>query len=246
MQPAPFTRARARDAGWHWRIPLQHRVGNGYVYSSAHVSDENAHQDLLAQLEGEPIGDPRFLRFTTGRRRSFWNGNCVALGLASGFLEPLESTSIHLVMSGLYKILEHFPDANIAQANIDSYNRELIAEIEGIRDFIVAHYCLTERTDTAFWRDCSAAERSAQLQARIELYRECGRIRHKAGDLFTDLSWFYVFDGMGLVPKRHDPLIDQVDAPAFRGFLTDILQANAKIVAAARSHGSYLAGELKR
>ena len=193
----PYTEASARGAGWRWRIPLQHRAGNGYVYCSGYLGDDAALEDLMAAVGEQPLMEPRRLRFVAGRRRLFWNRNCVALGLASGFLEPLESTSIHLVMSGVYKLLEHFPDQGFAQSNIDSYNEELIQEMERIRDFIVLHYCLTERTDTPFWSYCRSMKLPDSLLARIELYRHTGRIRARAGELFTDLSWFYIFEGLG-------------------------------------------------
>jgi tryptophan halogenase len=237
----PYTEASARDAGWRWRIPLQHRAGNGYVYSSAHIGDTEALDDLLTQVGEKPLAEPRFLRFTTGRRRLFWNRNCIALGLASGFIEPLESTSIHLVMSGVYKLLEHFPTKTFAQANIDSYNSELIADIERIRDFIVLHYCLTQREDTPLWAHCRAMKLPDSLSQRIELYRRTGRIRTKAGELFTDLSWFYIFDGMGVCPDQHDPLMDVVNLPALRDVLSSLAQATAVAAQAAPSHDSYFA-----
>jgi tryptophan halogenase len=237
----PYTEASARDAGWRWRIPLQHRAGNGYVYSSAHIGDTEALDDLLTQVGEKPMAEPRFLRFTTGRRRLFWNRNCIALGLASGFIEPLESTSIHLVMSGVYKLLEHFPTKTFAQSNIDSYNSELIAEIERIRDFIVLHYCLTEREDTPMWAHCRAMKLPDSLSERIELYRRTGRIRTKAGELFTDLSWFYIFEGMGVSPDQHDPLMDVVNLPALRDVLSALAQATAVAAQAAPSHDSYFA-----
>jgi tryptophan halogenase len=206
----PCTQAHARAAGWQWRIPLQHRIGNGYVYSSTHLSDAEALADLVAQA-GTPLAEPRLLHFHTGRRRLFWNRNCVALGLASGFLEPLESTSIHLVTSGLYHLLEHFPDRDFDPANIAAYNARLIDELEGVRDFIVLHYCLAQRRDTPFWRHCGSMSIPASLGERIELYRGTGRVRTRPGELFTDLSWFYILDGLGIEPAAYDPLIDAVD-----------------------------------
>jgi tryptophan halogenase len=236
----PYTEASARGAGWRWRIPLQHRAGNGYVYSSAHISDAQAADDLLSQVTGKPLSEPRLLRFVAGRRRLFWNRNCVALGLASGFLEPLESTSIHLVMSGVYKLLEHFPTREFAQSNIDSYNGELIGEMERIRDFIILHYCLTERVDTPFWAHCRSMALPPSLTERIDLYSDTSRIRPRAGELFTDLSWFYIFEGMGVRPRRHDPLLDVVPLKALRDVLSSLAQATAVAVRAAPSHDSVL------
>jgi tryptophan halogenase len=237
----PYTEASARAAGWRWRIPLQHRAGNGYVYCSAHLSDEAALEDLLAAVGEKPLAEPRFLRFVTGRRKLFWNRNCVALGLASGFLEPLESTSIHLVMSGVYKLLEHFPDRGFAQSNIDSYNSELIQEMERIRDFIALHYCLTERTDTPLWAYCRSMQLPQSLLERIELYRRTGRIRVKSGELFTDLSWFYIFEGMGVRPEAYDPLMDVVTVAQLREIFSSLAQATAAAAQAAPSHDSHFA-----
>ena len=149
----PYTTAIARGAGWHWRIPLQHRIGTGYVYSSEHISDEEALRDLLSMPENvEPLTEPRFIRFTAGRRRKFWNANCVALGLGSGFIEPLESTSIHLMCSGVYALLDHFPDTTFDPVNIAHYNEHVIEEFERVREFIILHYCTSERTDTTYWQ----------------------------------------------------------------------------------------------
>jgi tryptophan halogenase len=187
------------------------------------------------------LAEPRFLRFVAGRRKLFWNRNCVALGLASGFLEPLESTSIHLVMSGVYKLLEHFPNTGFTQVNIDSYNTELIQEMERIRDFIALHYCLTERSDTALWAYCRAMKLPDSLTERIELYRRTGRIRIKAGELFTDLSWFYIFEGMGVRPDSYDPLMDVVSLPQLRNIFSSLAQATAVAAQGARSHDSYFA-----
>jgi tryptophan halogenase len=234
----PYTEAVSHSAGWRWRIPLQHRTGNGYVYASSHISDDQALEELTAAVGEKPSADPRFLRFTTGRRRLFWNRNCVALGLASGFLEPLESTSIHLVMSGMYKLLEHFPNTSFTQSNIDSYNAELIEDIERIRDFIVLHY-LTGRSDTPLWAYCQSMKLPDSLVQRIELYKRTGRIRCKVGELFTDLSWFYIFEGIGMRPESYDPLMDVVTIAQLREILGSIAQSTAVACNGVPSHDSY-------
>jgi len=236
---APYTQASARAAGWRWRIPLQHRAGNGYVYSSAHLSDAEALSDLLQQIGEKTLAEPRYLRFLAGRRRLFWNRNCVALGLASGFLEPLESTSIHLVMSGLYKLLEHFPDRTLPPALIDSYNRELIEEMESIRDFIILHYCPTQRDDTPFWSYCRTMRLPDSLRERIELYRQTGRIRTGPGELFSDASWFYIFEGLGIRPERYDPLIDVARPDQLQSILASLSRSIHALVQAAPTHDSY-------
>ena len=236
----PFTEAFARPAGWRWRIPLQHRAGNGYVYASAHISDQDALDDLVAEA-GPPAADPRVLRFTTGRRKLFWNRNVVALGLASGFLEPLESTSIHLVISGVYNLLDHFPDMAFEPANIAGYNAELAAEMAHIRDFIVLHYAVTRRDDTPFWRRCAEMVLPDSLRERLDLYRASGRIPNRPGELFTDVSWFYVYDGMGVQPDRHDPLMDVVQPAQFRDILGRLGAATAQALRAARPHDAFFA-----
>lgn len=239
----PYTHSRARSAGWQWCIPLQHRRGNGYVYSSEHCSDEQAYEDLLATTGEKPLADPRFLRFVTGRRKLLWNRNCVALGLSSGFLEPLESTSIHLVTSGMYHLLEHFPDKDFDQTNIDSYNTELINEAERVRDFIVLHYCLTQRDDTPLWRYCRSMSIPDSLRERIELFSRTGRIRPRAGELFTDLSWFYIFEGLGARPDNYDPLADVVAVSKLREILASMASSTAAVAKAAPSHDSYFAAQ---
>jgi len=238
---SPYTRSVARSAGWQWRIPLQHRVGNGYVYSSANISDDEALQDLLGVTGEKPLADPRFLRFVTGRRKRCWIGNCIAIGLASGFLEPLESTSIHLVMSSVYNLLDRFPDTSFDQANIDAYNRELADEIEHIRDFIVLHYCTTQRGDTPLWRYCREMALPDSLRERMDIYRGTGRVRARAGELFSDASWFYIFDGMGVEPRRYDPMIDVVDPAKLRGFMGELARSTAAALKASPTHDSYFA-----
>jgi tryptophan halogenase len=235
----PYTQSLARAAGWQWRIPLQHRNGNGYVYSSPHCSDAQALADLTAVVGSEPLAEPRFLRFVTGRRKLCWNRNCVALGLASGFLEPLESTSIHLVTSGLYHLLEHFPDRAFDQSNIDAYNSRVIEEVEAIRDFIVLHYCLTQRDDAPLWRYCRSMAIPDSLRERIELYCGTGRIRVRAGELFTDLSWFYIFEGLGLRPASYDPLLDLIRVEQLREILGSMAAATAALARTAPPHDSY-------
>lgn len=239
----PFTEAAARPAGWRWRIPLQHRAGNGYVYSSAHLSDDKALDDLMSEVGESPLAEPRWLRFMTGRRKVFWNGNCIAIGLASGFLEPLESTSIHLAISAAYNLLEHFPDTDFDPLNTASYNADLASEIERVRDFIILHYCLATRRDGRLWDDCRAMSLPDSLLERIEQYRGNGAIRVRPGELFTDLSWFYVFEGLGLTPARHDPLMDVVPIERLREALQGLARNTAQAAASAPTHDSYFLGD---
>jgi tryptophan halogenase len=235
----PYTLSTARSAGWQWRIQLQHRIGNGYVYSSNHIGDEAALQDLLGMVGGETLAEPRVLRFVTGHRRQFWNKNVVALGLASGFLEPLESTSIHLICSGIYALLDHFPDRTFDPMNTASYNALLIEEFERIRDFIVLHYCGTQRTDSELWRYCGSMKLPESLEERIELYRRTGRIVQKRYELFVELSWFFVMHGLGIEPQSYDPLVDVSDFGEVQRIMHELRRRTASEVAAAPSHDSF-------
>lgn len=235
----PYTRATARAAGWQWRIPLQHRAGNGYVYCSAYLRDDQAVDDLTSSLAEPPLAEPRMLRFVAGRRRQLWNRNCVALGLAAGFLEPLESTSIQLVINGVFNLLDHFPDKSFAQANIDSYNAELIEELEHIRDFLVLHYWAARRDDTPFWRYCRSLTLPESLRRRIEHYEATGRVRVKPRELFTDLSWFYIFEGLGIRPVSYDPLTEAMPQEQLREILAGLARSTAAAAASARPHDSY-------
>lgn len=238
--PAPYTLAAAQSAGWRWKIPLRHRVGNGYVYSSAFIDDDQARDEFLGVI-GETLAEPRQLRFTAGRRKTIWSRNCVSLGLASGFLEPLESTSLHLVCSGLYKLLDHFPDRDFAPPNIAAFNRALADEYETYRDFILLHYALTARTDTAFWRERANAPLPDRLAERLALYRACGRVEVRPGELFTDLSWFYIFEGLGVRPKAFDPLVQASNFEQVRAILQDQRDRVDAVVVQSPTHEAALA-----
>ena len=232
----PFTQAAARPAGWRWRIPLQHRTGNGYVHASAFVGEQAAIDDLMGEVKGTPQADPRVLRFTAGRRRAFWSRNCVAIGLASGFLEPLESTSIHLAVSSVLNLLEHFPDRDFDPRLAADYNAGMGEEVERIRDFIVLHYVLTRRRDTPFWRHVGAITPPDSLAARVEAYRATGRARPRPGELFTDLSWFYIFEGLGVRPRTYDPLVEVVAPDALAAMAAELARETARAVARAAPH----------
>lgn len=206
--PTPFTRSTAQKAGWQWRIPLQHRIGNGHVYSSAFIGDEEARETLLANLDSTSIGEPRLLRFTTGRRKQAWNRNCVAIGLAAGFMEPLESTSIQLIQSAAVRLVDYFPRRGFDPVATGEYNRLTANEQERIRDFLIAHYCLTRRTDSEFWRHCAAMDVPATLAHKIELFAATGRVALYSEESFQEPSWVAIFLGNGIIPKTYHPLVD--------------------------------------
>ncbi|AQR73667.1 tryptophan halogenase family protein [Sphingomonas sp. LM7] len=235
----PYTRATARPAGWQWRIPLQHRTGNGYVYSSAHVSDDEAAATLLANLEGKPLADPRPLRFTTGRRKLAWNRNVVAIGLSSGFLEPLESTSIHLIQSGISRLLALFPDSGWGNAERDAYNAFTRSQYERVRDFVILHY-KTNGRDEPLWRYVREMAVPDSLTQRIELFRNRGRIFRHEDELFAEASWVAVLLGQGVTPTGWDPLADALDSDQVATMLERIRTTFRRAAEAMPDHAAYL------
>lgn len=239
-EPVPYTRAIAHDAGWRWRIPLQHRAGNGLVYCSDFLSDDAARQRLLSLVDGKPLIDPRPIRFTTGQRKQYWHKNCIALGLSSGFIEPLESTSIHFIQNGIMWLLLMFPDPLLSQASIDEYNQKLRSEAERIRDFIVLHYVANERTGDPFWDQCRTMALPASLEQRIALFREAGRVFKPQEDVFSENSWVQVLMGQGIVPDRYHNIADAMSREQLNGFLTEIQANVSDTVSALPNHGDFV------
>ena len=237
----PYTRSTARSAGWQWRIPLQHRTGNGYVYSSAHIGDDAAQAELLANLDGPPLAEPRALRFTTGKRHAFWEKNCVAIGLASGFMEPLESTSIHLVQSAVARLLAFLPGPQIDTDEVAAYNRQTHFEYDRIRDFLILHYKATERRDTPFWRQCGEMEIPADLAERMAIFAANGRVVRDNDELFAEINWQQVMLGQGITPRGRHPLADQLTQTELRDFLDGVRRNVAAEVARMPLHADYLA-----
>ncbi|MDH5824521.1 tryptophan 7-halogenase [Luteimonas sp. RD2P54] len=237
--PVPYTRAIAGEAGWQWRIPLQHRVGNGIVYSSQYIEQAQALEAFTSSLEGELVARPWHLRFRPGRRIRCWHRNCVALGLAGSFIEPLESTTIHLIQRGIMHLLRCFP-AVIAQQDIDAYNRQIDAEVEHVRDFVVMHFHLTERRDSAYWNACRLMEIPASLRQRIELFRETGKVFHVPGELFAENSWIQVMLGQGVMPRQHHPAADLMGDEELSRFLGEIRTRVERVLGQLPGHGAYL------
>jgi tryptophan halogenase len=242
VEPArPYTRAIAHAAGWRWQIPLQHRVGNGLIYASAHLSDDEARARLLGAVEGEVLIEPRQIRYRTGRRRRVWEKNCIALSLASGFVEPLESTTLHLIMIGLTRLMQQFPSQGISAAVVERYNDQARRELEAVRDFIILHYHLNAR-DEPFWRERREMTIPDSLQARIALFAEAAQAYQSADDLFRVDSWVQVMLGQGMQPQSHHPMARIMPAEQLARALGDIRSNVSQAVARLPQHQAFLDG----
>ncbi|WP_084398890.1 tryptophan halogenase family protein [Henriciella aquimarina] len=236
----PYTQSTAKTAGWQWRIPLQHRVGNGYVYCADHLSADDAEAELLRSIEGKPLADPRHLRFQTGRRRKFWNRNVVAIGLSAGFMEPLESTSLHLIQYGIMRLLALFPDRQMSPLLAEEYNALTMAEYERIRDFLILHYKATERRGDGFWRHCAEMEIPDRLAYKIEHFRRHGMIVSDERELFANPSWIAVYLGQGIVPERAPALSGLRPQVPVEERMAQVRAAMTDAVAAMPDHRAYI------
>ena len=241
----PYTRSTAHSAGWQWRIPLQHRIGNGSVYSSRFMSQDEATAHLLGNLDGKAMAEPRYIPFVPGRRKQTWIKNCVAVGLSSGFFEPIESTNIHLIQSALARLVSLFPNSDFSAVDRDEYNAQTQFEYERIRDFIVLHYKATRRDDSPFWRHCSAMEIPATLQHKIDLYMRNGHFFREGLELFAQESWLQVMHGQGLHPHSYHPLVDIKTVEEVQEYLGDIEGVISKCVNYMPTHEEYIAQHCK-
>ena len=234
--PLPYTHAKADYAGWQWRIPLQHRVGNGHIYSSAYISDDAAADALLGGIEGKPLSDPERFRFKPGKRLKMWYRNCVAIGSSGGFLGPLESTGVFLIHAAIAKLIEYFPDAEVPAANTSAYNRELDTLYEGVRDFIILHYKATQRDDSKFWDYCREMSVPDELALRMQLFASRGVVPHRRGDLFNESNWLAVFLGQGIIPENYDPRADRMQEEQVLRQLKSMREHISKAADAMPSH----------
>ncbi|MFD2167916.1 tryptophan halogenase family protein [Thalassotalea euphylliae] len=242
---APYTRSIAHSAGWQWRIPLQHRNGNGLVYSSAHYSEDEATNILLSNLDTKPLADPKLIRFQTGRRYKQWNKNVIAVGLSSGFLEPLESTSIHLIQSAVVRLAHLFPHQGITEDIVNEYNKQSKVEFEQIRDFLILHYHVTERDDSRFWRDMRNMDIPETLRHKIDIFKRNGRLFRDQNDLFLESSWLQVMLGQGIVPQDYHPLANSMTEQHIRDTLNRIKQIKDEPVAKLPTHDEFIANMCK-
>ncbi|MFC4701567.1 tryptophan halogenase family protein [Glaciecola siphonariae] len=236
----PYTRAIAHESGWQWRIPLQNRAGNGLVFSTKFMDESTAKDKLIQSVDGELTSEPRLIKFLTGRRSKVWNKNCVALGLSSGFIEPLESTSIHLFMTGIIRLLRLLPNSNISEANVEEYNKQTATEIERIRDFIVLHYHVNERDDSDFWRYLSNMEIPESLKHRIELFEQSANVFESEFDVFQIDSWVQVLLGQGVLPKQYHPSVKAMQVPELDKFLNSYKQSVEAAVQKMPKHKDFI------
>jgi tryptophan halogenase len=236
----PYTRATAHTAGWQWRIPLQHRIGNGHVFSSRFMSEDEAANILLKNLDGPPLADVKVLKFITGKRKLFWVKNCVAIGLAGGFMEPLESTSLHLVQSAIARLLALFPDKRFSQSDIDAFNRQSHFEYDKIRDFLIMHYHVTTRNDSEFWDHCRNMVVPDALAEKINQFTSHGRIARETDELFSESSWLEVMYGQGIRPSGYHPLVDVMPQEEIARRMTSIKAVIDRSVDHMPSHAEYI------
>ena len=239
--PLPYTRAIAHDAGWQWRIPLQHRQGNGIVYCSRYLEKDAALERLLGSVEGQVLTEPNVIRYTTGVRRKQWHRNCVAVGLSGGFMEPLESTSIHLIQRAVLRLIRMLPGGRISERDIAEFNEQQFTDMEQIRDFLILHYKVTNRRDSAFWRHCAALPMPDSLEQKIELFRETGRVFRKNEELFVENSWVQVMMGQGIEPRAHHPIAAKLRPAELDTFLSQLRETVAHTVKSLPEHGTYIA-----
>jgi tryptophan halogenase len=237
----PYTRVTAQEAGWQWRIPLQHRTGNGYVFCSDYMSEDEACEKVLSRLDGKPLKDPKVLRFVAGHRKKVWNKNVLALGLASGFLEPLESTSIHLVQACLTRFISMMPRREFNPVVIDEFNRLAVAEYVNVKDFLIAHYKITEREDTPFWAHCRNMDIPDSLKARLEVFGSQGHANVALPELFKEGSWFAVLLGQGLAPRDYNPVADYISMDELKMRLSRIRTQIQDRVDRLPLHDAYIA-----
>ncbi|MDO6445993.1 tryptophan 7-halogenase [Colwellia sp. 1_MG-2023] len=238
--PPPYTVASAQKAGWSWHIPLQHRTGNGYVYCDKFCSDEAAITLLKANVKGKLLNEPNIIPFKTGRREKIWHKNCLALGLASGFLEPLESTAIHLVYKTLVHFIKHFPDKDFDELNETAFNEKINADYQEIRDFIILHYCTSDRTDSDFWRWCQTMTIPPSLDEKIKAFRHRGSIEEEQGKLFTSDSWYSILNGMHIHSKKYHPLLDGFHTQDLANTLNKNVQEIRDMVMKMPSHHDFI------
>ena len=237
----PYTRSTAHSAGWQWRIPLQHRTGNGHVFSSKFMSADEATSILMHNLDGEALAEPRTVKFRTGKRSKAWNKNCVSIGLSCGFIEPLESTSIHLIQMAIAHLISYFPSARFDQADIDEFNRLMDDEYTWARDFVILHYKATERNDSRFWNYCRQMEIPARLQHKIDVFLANGRTYREGMELFTKNNWIQVMHGQRLRPKSYHPLVDLISEEEINGYLNEVEGVIKNCVHAMPTHSAYIA-----